>query len=286
MGEHRLICGSSCDKDTVDKLFNGQTADMVLTDPPYNVDYGNKANMLNEYIGGNRSTDYIANDNMDEESFINFLNDAFANIVKHTREGGAFYIFHASSTAYSFETAMRMNGMQQRQQLIWVKNTMVLGRQDYQWKHEPCFYGWIEGAGHYFIDDRTQTTIYDKDIDLEKMTREELIKQILKERQEHEAGTIIHEDKPVHNDLHPTMKPINLCARLIRNSSKKGDIVYDSFAGSGSTLIASEQTGRICYCCELDPHYCDVIVERWETLTGKKATKIETKKGTTKCTKK
>jgi len=285
LGEHKLMCGSCTDQQQVLQLFGNEEADLVVTDPPYNVNYGDKANMLNEYIGGDRNTDYIANDSMEENEFIDFLGGAFNNINMVLKAGGAFYIFHASSSAYQFETAMKENNLIARQQLIWAKNTIVLGRQDYQWKHEPCFYGWKEGAGHYFIDDRTQATIYDKDIDLEKLSKQELIKLIQKERSQYESGTILHEDKPRANDLHPTMKPVNLCARLIRNSSKKGELVYDAFAGSGSTLIAAEQTGRKCYTIELDRHYCDVIIERWENLTGQKAELIS-RKEQQKCTKK
>ena len=278
LGNHRLMCGSSTDKKDVKKLFNKEVADLLFTDPPYNVDYGEKANALNGALDNGNETDYIENDNLPEEQFIQFLVDAFTNAMLYLKEGGAFYIWHASSTAYSFLTAMRIAGMQDRQQIIWAKNSIVLGRQDYQWKHEPCFYGWKEGAGHYFIDDRTFPTVYDKDSDLESLSREDLIKLVKKLQTQVQAGTVAYENKPVKNDLHPTMKPIALCARFIKNSTKKGELVYDAFAGSGSSLIACEQTGRRCLAMELSEHYCDVIIKRWEDLTGQKAIKEETKK--------
>ena len=158
---------------------------------------------------------------------------------------------------------------------MWVKNSFVLGRQDYQWQHEPCLYGWKEGQAHYFVDDRTQTTVIEDMPDYKKMTREQLIEQLEQITAPKVETTVLREDKPVRSELHPTMKPINLCARLIRNSSKKGWKVYDGFGGSGSTLIACEQTGRKCYTMELDPHYCDVIIARWEALTGYSAVKIK-----------
>ena len=152
---------------------------------------------------------------------------------------------------------------------------MVLGRQDYQWKHEPCLYGWKDGAGHYFIDDRTQTTVFEDKADLDKLTKEELktmIEEILADKI---PTTVIHEDKPLKNDIHPTMKPIRLISRLVKNSSKPGENVIDFFGGSGSTLISCEHLGRNCYTIELDPRYVDVMIDRWETLTGQKAVKIK-----------
>ena len=153
---------------------------------------------------------------------------------------------------------------------------MVLGRQDYQQKHEPCLYGWKDGAAHYFIDDRTQTTVFeDKGIDLKKLKKEEMLKLLQDIFSDKVSATVIHEEKPLKNDLHPTMKPIRLLARLIRNSSKQGELVFDGFGGSGSTLIACEQTNRKCNMMEYDPKYVDVIVKRWENLTGKTAIKVD-----------
>jgi len=190
------------------------------------------------------------------------------------KPGGAYYIFHADSEGYNFRKALRDAGGDVRENLIWVKNALVLGRQDYQWKHEPCLYGWKEGAGHYFIDDRTQTTVFEDKADLDKLSKEELkamIEDILADKI---PTTVIHEDKPLKNDVHPTMKPIRLLSRLIKNSSRRGEKVIDFFGGSGSTLISCEQLGRRCFMIELDPKYVDVIINRWETLTGETAVKI------------
>lgn len=157
-----------------------------------------------------------------------------------------------------------------------VKNGFTLGRQDYQWKHEPCLYGWKDGEAHYFVNDRTQSTVIEDKLDVNKLKKEEmkdLIKELLKEKEE-EATTVIYEDKPLINTVHPTMKPIKLIAKLISNSSRKNEIVLDIFGGSGSTLIACEQLNRKCYTMELDPKYCDVIIKRWEELTGNTAVKI------------
>jgi site-specific DNA-methyltransferase (adenine-specific) len=192
---------------------------------------------------------------------------------EHLKDGGAFYIFHADSEGLNFRKALFDAGLRVRQTLIWVKNGLVLGRQDYHWKHEPCLYGWKEGAGHYFIDDRAQTTVFEDKIDLRKLKKEEMLKLLEEIYSDRESTTVIHEDKPLVNDLHPTMKPIKLCARLIRNSSRNDhkEIVFDGFGGSGSTLIACEQLNRKCYMMELDPKYVDVIIKRWEQYTGKQA---------------
>jgi DNA modification methylase len=190
------------------------------------------------------------------------------------KAGTPFYIFHASITVLEFETALRNNNLKTRQQLIWAKNTIVLGRQDYQWKHEPILYGWKEGAAHYFLDDRTKTTIYEQEKpDLDKLKKEEL--KTLLEQIYASPNTLIHENKPTRSDEHPTMKPIKLLAHLIRNSSSRNQIVLDQFGGSGSTLITCEQLGRTCYMMELDPKFVDVIITRWEKYTGQKATKIK-----------
>ncbi|MBQ7701546.1 MAG: site-specific DNA-methyltransferase [Candidatus Methanomethylophilaceae archaeon] len=160
-----------------------------------------------------------------------------------------------------------------REVLVWAKNVMVLGRQDYQHKHEPCLYGWKEGQAHYFIDDRTKTTVYENPPDIGTMSKEDMRK-LLQEILANVETTVIHENKPTKSDLHPTMKPVKLIAHQIVNSSRPGEIVLDPFGGSGSTLIACEHTGRQCRMMELDPHYCDVIVQRWEALTGRKAEKV------------
>lgn len=233
LGDHRLMCGDSTDAGTVAILTDGKQADLFLTDPPYNV----------AYEGKTKDALTIENDKMESDKFREFLTSAFTAAVSVLKEGGGFYIWFASREHCNFETALNDSGLDVRQELIWKKNTMVLGRQDYQWKHEPCLYGWKDGASHNWYSDRCQTTI-------------------------------LEFDKPARNGEHPTMKPVELFAYQIQNSTKKNDIVLDLFGGSGTTIIACEQTGRIGYSMELDPKYCDVIIKRYENLTGKKAVKI------------
>lgn len=257
LGEHRLLCGDSTVQTDVAKLMNGETADLLLTDPPYNVNY--------ESADGKK----IQNDHMEDGSFLDFLTGAFISANEFLKPGGAFYIWHADSEGYNFRTAARNVGWRVRQCLIWNKNSFVLGRQDYQWKHEPCLYGRKDGAAHYFVDDRTQSTVFeDRGVDFKKLKKEELIK-ILQDI--HAAGlsaTVIDCDKPSRSEEHPTMKPVKLLALQIRNSTRMGETVLDLFGGSGSTLIACEQLGRKARVAELDPKYCDVILDRWEKLTG------------------
>lgn len=261
LGDHRLICGDSTDPKVIEKLMDGDSADLYLTDPPYNVNISNSAGMT------------IKNDNMEDSKFRTFLTNAFAAVNDFIKPGGAFYIWHADTEGLNFRVACREVGWQIRQCLIWNKNMFILGRQDYQWKHEPCLYGWKDGAAHYFINDRTNTTVIGDEVpDFSKMKKEEM--QELLEKIYKEKTTVINADKPTVNDLHPTMKPIALIAELVKNSSQKGDIVLDSFGGSGSTLIACEELGRRCRTCELDPKYVDVIVQRWEDFTGGKAVKL------------
>ena len=235
LGNHRLMCGDSTKESDVAKLMNNEKADLLLTDPPYNVDYQ----------GGTKDKMKIANDNMDDVEFVGFLTAAFNCAIQSMRPGAAFYVWHADSKGFEFRKALKDVGLTLRETLIWVKNALVLGRRDYQWRHEPCLYGWKDGEAHYFIDDRSQSTV-------------------------------IFEDKPTRNDIHPTMKPVKLMARLINNSSKSEQLVLDLFGGSGSTLIACEQVGRKCYTMEFDPKYCDAILDRWEKLTSMKAVRITT----------
>lgn len=263
-GLHRIMCGDSTKAEDVQKLMDGKEADLVVTDPPYNVNY---EQVNRSRIRGTETK--IENDNMDEEDFYYFLLKAFQNLENNLKPGGGFYIWYASKSVVSFEKAIRDAGLTTKQELIWNKNTFTLGRQDYQWKHEPCLYGWKEGAAHYFTEDRTQTTVIDHIQNIDDMKKEEL-KELLQKILEI-PQTVINENKPNANDLHPTMKPIKLLAKLIRNSSKPGELVVDLFGGSGSTLIACEELKRSCYMMEYDPHYVDVIVRRWEEFTGKKA---------------
>ena len=233
LGNHRLMCGDSTKKEDVEKLINNKVIDLIITDPPYNVDY--------EGVAGK-----IKNDHLENNQFYEFLESAFINMFDSIKEGGSIYVFHADTEGLNFRNAFMNAGFKLAECLIWVKNQFVMGRQDYQWKHEPILYGWKEGVAHYFIDDRSQSTV-------------------------------LEFEKPTRNVEHPTMKPINLLVYLIKNSSKEEDLILDLFGGSGSTLIAAEQTKRKCYTMELDPRYCDVIVKRWEKLIGQKAEKQENK---------
>lgn len=263
LGNHRLMVGDSTDSAHVAKLMNGELADLLVTDPPYNVDY--------HAADGKK----IQNDKFDDEqNFTDFLTDAFRNAFDSMKPGGAFYFWHASRTHASFHQAIVNNGEEDRQLLIWVKDALVLGRSDYQWIHEPCLYGWKSGAAHYFVDIRTETTVFDDERDPDEMTKQELAHK-LRELREQIPTDIIREDKPKRSEEHPTMKPVKLIARLIGNSSRERERVLDVFGGSGTTMIACEQLNRSCYMMELDPHYADVIIERWEKFTGDKAIKVK-----------
>ena len=213
--------------------LGGGTADLCVTDPPYNVDYEGKGD-----IGMK-----IKNDKMDKSKFFNFLYDAFSSMASILKDGCPFYIWFASREHLNFESALNNAGLNVRQELVWNKNSMTLGRQDYQWKFEPCLYGWKEGASHKWYGGRDKTNV-------------------------------LEFNKPLRSDMHPTMKPVPLFAYLIENSSKEGDVVVDIFGGSGTTMIACEEMNRVCRMMELDPIYCQVIINRWEALTGRKARKI------------
>ena len=220
LGDHRLVCGDSTKAEDVGRVCKEGEADMWLTDPPYNV----------AYEGSNGLT--IQNDSMEDVKFREFLRTAFGHAEKALKPGAPFYIFHADSEGYNFRGACHDIGLRVRQCLVWKKNALVLGRQDYQWIHEPCLYGWKDGGPHPWYADRSQTTVMEF-------------------------------NKPKKNDVHPTMKPVEMLVYLLQNSSKRGDVVLDTFGGSGSTLIACEQTGRVCKTVELDPRYCDAIRRRW-----------------------
>lgn len=240
-----------------------------MTDPPYNVDYE----------GGTSQKLHIVNDSMQGEAFCEFLTKAFCNFAKYLKDGGAFYCWYASKEAVNFESALNSVGLKVRQQLIWVKNTFTLGRQDYQWQHEPCLYGWKDGSAHYFTNDRTNSTVREDErpVSLKKLKKDELVsfcEKLLNQR-DTTATTVIREDKPAKSEEHPTMKPVRLIAKLIANSTKQGDVVLDGFGGSGSTLIACEQLQRKCRIIEYDPGYASVIVDRWEKYTGRSAERID-----------
>ncbi|MEN9671000.1 MAG: hypothetical protein RL018_1277 [Pseudomonadota bacterium] len=230
LGKHRLMCGDSTSIEHLERLCDGQAVDMWLTDPPYNV----------AYEGKTKDSLTIQNDSMGDDQFRQFLRDAYVAADAVMKAGAVFYIWHADSEGYNFRGAAQDAGWKVRQCLIWKKSSMVMGRQDYHWKHEPCLYGWKEGAGHLWATDRKQTTI-------------------------------LEFEKPSRNGEHPTMKPVALFEYQLLNNTKGGDIVLDSFGGSGTTMIAAEKNGRVARVMELDPKYCDVIVKRWEDFTGKKA---------------
>lgn len=265
LGRHRLMCGDSTKEADVAKLMGEEQAHLLLTDPPYNVDYQ----------GGTKEKMKIANDNMDDVAFVGFLTAAFNCAIQAMRPGAAFYVWHADIKGFEFRTALKEVGLTLRETLIWVKNALVLGRQDYQWRHEPCLYGWKDGAAHYFVDDRSQSTVIeDAGVDYRKLKKDELLKLVLQLTDVSVPNTVIYEDKPTKNDIHPTMKPVKLMARLIKNSTKQEQLVLDLFGGSGSTLIACEQINRKCFTMEYDPKYCDAILDRWEKLTGEDAERI------------
>ena len=277
LGRHRLMCGDSTSQEDVATLMKGEMADLVITDPPYNVNYGDKADMLDTYLQkGHRNNSRIKNDNMDNESFYSFMLQIYQSAYEFMRDGAAIYVFHAESTGHIFRQAFLDAGLKLAQCLIWEKNAFVLGRQDYQWRHEPCLYGWKEGAAHYFINDRTQdTVILEDDVDFESMKKADLIAYIEDMHRKYKDQTsVIYENKPTRNDIHPTMKPVTLIGRLMSNSSKSGWNVLDLFGGSGSTLMAAEQLGRTAFLMELDEKFCDVIVKRWEEYTGQSAIRI------------
>lgn len=230
LGNHRLMCGDSTNFEDVNKLMAGAEADLLITDPPYNVNYE----------GGTLEKLKIQNDNMSNEDFRCFLKEAFSTAKEVLKEGGSFYIWHADSEGYNFRGACHDVELPVKQCLVWNKNSMVMGRQDYHWKHEPCLYGWKEGASHTWNNDRKQTTI-------------------------------INWDRPTINKIHPTMKPVGLFEYQIKNSTYKNENVLDLFGGSGTTIIACENAKRNAYVMELDPKYISVIIDRWEEYTGEKA---------------
>jgi DNA modification methylase len=232
--------------------MNEKLCDMVMTDPPYNI----------AYIGKTKDALTIQNDDMSDSNFYQFLYDFYTALGSYTKKGGAWYVWHASTETANFSTAMRNSGLLLKQYLVWVKNSMVMGRQDYQWKHELCLYGWKEGAAHYFTNERNHTTVIEDKIDIKKLTKDEMKKMLTEMLSDKTKSTIIHCDKPTRSTEHPTMKPILLLAPLIQNSSKENEIVADAFLGSGSTMVAAHQLNRKCYGMELDPKYCQVIINR------------------------
>lgn len=227
IGRHKLLCGSSTEVDTWARLFGDQKANLVVTDPPYNV----------SYVGKTKDALKIENDRQSDAGFYEFLFDFYTALGSYTHPGGAWYVWHADSEGANFRRAMADAGIMVKQCLIWVKNSMVMGRQDYHWQHEPCLYGWKEGAAHKWYSDRKQTTV-------------------------------LNFTRPQRNAEHPTMKPVELIAYQVKNSSAIDDIVADGFGGSGTTMVTCEQLERTCYMMELDPRYCQVIVDRMKKLNS------------------
>lgn len=234
LGAHRLLCGDATVAASYEALLDGETVDMVFTDPPYNVNYANSAK--DKMRGKDRA---ILNDNLGD-GFYDFLLAALTPMVAHCR--GAIYMAMSSSELDTLQSAFRAAGGHWSTFIIWAKNTFTLGRADYQRQYEPILYGWPEGADRHWCGDRDQ-------------------------------GDVWQIKKPQKNDLHPTMKPVELVERALRNSSRPGGVVLDPFGGSGTTLVAAEKSGRVARLIELDPKYADVIVRRWEDYTGKKATR-------------
>lgn len=222
LGKHRIICGDATKAEDMEKLMDGKKVKLTVTDPPYGI----------AYVGKTQDALTIQNDNLDDEQFYNFLLQAFKRTYEVSDDGASIYVFHADAKGLIFRKAFVDSGFKHSQCCIWVKNTFVMGRQPYQWQHEPALFGWKPTGAHYWNGDRKQSTIWNF-------------------------------DKPVANDIHPTMKPVPLIEYIIKNSSKYGDIVFDCFLGSGTTLIAADRTDRICYGSELDPKYTQVIIERW-----------------------
>ena len=257
LGNHRVACGDCLDESLVASLMQGELADLVWTDPPYNVAVKGAAGK-------------ILNDDMDKSSFRAFLRDVYTQYAMFTRPGGGCYVAHSESERSAFTDELVNAGFFVAQTLIWVKDSAVLSRQDFNWQHEPILYGWKEGAGHYFCKDFALTTVIDDERPIRAMTKRELVR-IVEALRKNQPTTILRHQRPNKSELHPTMKPVSLVQRMIEWSSRPDDIVLDFFGGSGTTLIAAHKTGRKARITELDPRFCDVIIRRWQNFTGKKA---------------
>jgi len=249
LGDHFLLCGDATKSEDVKKLLQGKKADLVVTDPPYNVAVSSDSLELQESGRGE-----IMNDNMSDSEFDDFLASTFINYSASMKSNAAIYVFHGSSYQREFENAMNAADIMVRSQCIWVKNNATFGWSQYRWQHEPVFYAYKENEAPAWYGDRKQTTVWQDDL-LEDL-----------------PATIWRVDRDdATKYYHPTQKPLSLIAIPVRNSSKRNDIVLDLFGGSGSTLMTCDQLDRVCFTLELDPIFCDVIIERWEQATGNKA---------------
>jgi len=260
IGPHRVGCGSSLDLAHVRRVTESLAIRLVWTDPPYNVNYEGKT----------KDRLKIANDAMTPAEFRAFIGEAMRVTFEVSQPGACIYVAYAELESMSFRQAFDEAGWKYSQTLVWVKNAAVMGRQDYNWRHEPLLYGWRPGAGHYFNQDFTQTTVIDETPNYRKMSKDELVA-LLEGQRDAMATTVVYEDKPNRNALHPTMKPVSLCQRMVVASSRTGDVVYDPFGGSGSTAIAAHKANRVAVLNELDPRYVDVIVERLSAFAGQPA---------------
>jgi len=253
LGNHVIMCGDSTKEDDILKLMGGEKADLIITDPPYNVNYE----------GGTKDKLTIENDNMEDGAFYDFLYDSYFNMYSILRDGACIYVFHADMERVNFTKAFVDAGMKLASTLIWNKNAAVMGRGDYNWKHEPILYGWKEGAAHYYSKDFTQTTVQETTKeDLHKMKKDDLVK-LAQSFIDEQVTTVIDHPKPIINAVHPTMKPVDLITKLVRHSSKAKWNVVDPFGGGGSTLISCEDAGRKSFTMEYDPKYAQVIVQRY-----------------------
>ncbi len=265
LGNHKLVCGDSTDTKILNKALNNELADCIFTDPPYNVNYQ----------GGTKEKLTIENDSMSITDFEKFLSASYKAMYENIKEGGAIYVCHADGSSISFRAKFIESGFMLKQILIWVKDNFTLSRQDYNWQHEPIIYGWKPGAAHNWygpFSDSTVQELVEKDIT--KMSKDTLVDILQRISM---TTTVIKQDRPRKNSEHPTMKPVELIIRLLANSAKFGDRILDPFGGSGSTLIAAEKLYMKACLVELDPKYCDVIVKRWENLTGEKAVLVNAK---------
>lgn len=281
LGSHRVTCGDCTDSVILSAAVGSEPVDVVWTDPPYNVAYGGKAEMLGRYDKGHRNTSRILNDDLPASEFLALLEAAFAACFSRMRPGAAIYVAHSETEGINFRGAFQKAGFKLSSCLIWRKNALVLGRADYQWIHEPILYGWKPGAAHRWYGGRKQVSVQDLGdgspfVPLPdgrwQITVHDTVMVVSGEALVQElVPSVLHEEKPRRSDLHPTMKPVALVEKMLSCSARPGDQVLDPFGGSGSTLIAAERLGMRARLVELDPRYCDVIIRRWQDYTGQGA---------------